>query len=643
MNEISLATLAAESLKSTSSKIIDALLSSKLERIKIWAEEKENRNRLEHYKTNIILEKYLKRLLRRISEIKTIVFPNHPFPLPSIYEPLSLKGKFDLSEKETNKEFNALTLNDGENYLIIDSAGMGKSTFVKHLVLDIVNSTIKIPIFLELRRIEENETLLQRIAKDIDESQNGIDEKLLLMLLDQGGFVIILDGYDELPNQFRKKISQQITDLAVRCDQNSLILTARPEVNLPEIPNSKAFTINRLEREQAETIALRYDNIVNLDIGKQLITQFDKVDEGFLKTPLFIALLYKTYGFNQSIATKITSFYDDVFNAFYKGHDLTKAGFAREKVSKLDAENFRRLLRGFSFLLIAQQKNNLKSKTEGITIVEDSIKLTSVTPESAEAFFDDLLLTVPLIIKDGTDYRFIHKSIGEFFAAEFLAFTSNSKDFIKKIMDGKSYQSFFNCLDYLADLNPGLFKKVIVEPLAKEVLTERLNKDNFLRTINFLGDIRIGIWNSKTVDKMKRKNKQTYSFTLLSSSKEKKSLAFQIIKEHQIISSAAWYLITSEIKGLNLLNFHAPVYKKLIKIIPQNKWISINSNKILMNIKNEDIQAIFFFIIFVLSPNMLEMNSDVRVLDQEQCISLIKQIKQESKTQRWLSSLIDNK
>ena len=56
--------------------------------------------------------------------------------------------------------------------------------------------------------------------------------------------------------------------------------------------------------------------------------------------------------------------------------------------------------------MMAKSQNNFKSKTEGVTIVEEAIKLTSINPVSSELFFDDLLLSVPLMMKDGTDLIF---------------------------------------------------------------------------------------------------------------------------------------------------------------------------------------------------------------------------------------------
>ncbi len=499
--------VASEALKPVSA-VINALIGPKLERMKVQAKKRELKERLQDKVIQDLLEQYFKRMLQRVSGIKTIVFPEHVLPLTSIYEPLRLKTtpakNFRLSNDPKIIKLGATELEPGQNYLIVDSAGMGKSTFAKHLVLDIFHSTIKIPLFLELRRIDHSETLLGRLSKDIDEDQDDIDDRFLKMLLSQGEYVIILDGYDELTDSARSTIGPQIEDLAIKYDQNTLVLTSRPEVIIPEVSRSMVYSIQPLEREQAESLVLRYDAFANLSVGKGLIGQFDNVSEEFLKTPLLLVLLYRTYGYNQSIATNVTSFYDDVYNAFYKGHDLTKSGFARTKLSGLDSENFRRLLRGFCFLLLTLTKYSLKNRTEGHTLIEKAIALTSINPASASAFFDDLLISVPFLINDGNEFRFIHKSIAEFFAAEYLAFAPNAEKTISIIKNGQLSATFSKPFDFLAGLNPSLFRRSLVESVAESFLAKKSKiKDPAIRSLNLLGISHIGFYGGDQIIKFR--------------------------------------------------------------------------------------------------------------------------------------------
>jgi NACHT domain-containing protein len=645
-------TLATEALKPVSS-FIDALLQPKLQRIRINAKKRELKDRLGDKIVNELLEQYFKRLLRRVSGITTIVFPQQQLALSSIYEPMRLNQMiaedFKLRGTEKTVSLSVTDLKAGENYLIVDSAGMGKSTFAKYLVLDIFSSEVKIPIFLELRRIEESETLLGKISKEIDEHQEDIDERFLGMLFEQGHYIIILDGYDELSENARGKIGAQITELALKYDQNTVILTSRPEVSLPEISSSTVFSIQPLNRKQAESLVLRYDAVASLDVGKGLIQQFDAVSREFLEIPLLVILLYRTYGYNQSIATKVTSFYDDVFNAYYKGHDLSKSGFSRPKLSGLDFEEFRRLLRGFAFLLSVQQKNNISSRTEAHSIIEDSIKLTSTKPTSAPAFFDDLLSSVPLLLKEGNEFRFIHKSICDFFTGEFLAFSQDAEGIIRKIQAGNLSRSFIKPFEFLAELNPSLFRRSIVAPIAARLIDERNPiPDTVLRTIWFFLKISIGL---KTDDKIDSEaffmfkdfrlflNPYTMHANLLSKGRR---LRFAQSGDKVMIPWAAWKLLSKETESMFEFITHNLPSETIIPLedfLEPGVMYPLNSDIIVDHANHPALRGHLLALLQSIPPQGDKRQS--RVIDLDACQNVLVTIREEAETQGWIDDLLD--
>jgi len=139
MKEAIITKIATEALKPVSS-VIDALLSAKLQRIRDWAEKQDLSSRLGSTVIDVLLDEYLRRLLRRICGITTIVFPQQTLPLTSIYEPLSLNELYSTGNPKQSPS-NIKTLKEGGNYFVVDSAGMGKSTFAKHLILEILNAS----------------------------------------------------------------------------------------------------------------------------------------------------------------------------------------------------------------------------------------------------------------------------------------------------------------------------------------------------------------------------------------------------------------------------------------------------------------------------------------------------------------------
>jgi hypothetical protein len=637
MQEKILSTLATEALKPASSAI-DALLGAKLERIRISAKKRELRDRLQDSRINDLLEDYFRRLLARVSEIKTLVFPEQVIPITSIYEPLRLTpatGKdFHVKTRSANVNLSAKDLKPNQNYLIIDSAGMGKSTFSKYLILDIFESTTKIPLFLELRRIDDNESLSERLSKDIDPNNDDVNEELLKLMLGQGGYIVILDGYDEISENARKKINPQISELAMCCEQNTIVLTSRPQVGLPEIPKSIVYNIQPLRRKQAESLVLRYDNFANIDVGKRLINHFDNVSEEFLETPLLLVLLYKTYGYNQSIATNVASFYDDVYNAFYKGHDLTKAGFSRPKLSNLDQEDFRRLLRGFSFLLLTEGKYSIKSRAEGHAIIEKAVKLTLITPSSIPNFFEDLLVTVPFLISDGGEYRFVHKSIAEFFAAEFLAFAPDAENKIKIITQSSLTRTFNEPLNFILQLNPSLFRRAILAPAARAYLkTKTLSNDPFCRTLLFCGITHVGISEERDPTKA--------DFFAPLDRKSSKRLGFRAEKKHTQFPSSIWSFLGNEAKrddeSRDTFESRSDDFSQLLMI---KNFVSVTSKSF-----KKFTSSKYFIYISTSLLSYLQNSKNVHsqsywILNEQTCKSVLKTIQEERKAQSQIDAAI---
>jgi hypothetical protein len=337
---------ASESLRKQTSSIIDALIAPKVERIRAWAKTRDIQSRLEEPRVIAAFDGYLKRLLRRVSGLSTIVFPQQTLPLPEVYEPLLL------ADKHTRKSISVDEIRrDGSRNYIVDGAGMGKSTFARHLILTELIKEDRIPLLLELRRLKSQDGLIKGIARELDDLHTVFDREALMRLLSIGRFLIVLDGFDEVPEERRSVISADIEELATKSENSAIILTARPEIPLPEMAESRALSLCPLSEEQAVSLLRRLDAFANISVGEGLISQLNKVPDQFLRVPLLVALLYRTYGFNGSISTKTSSFYDEVYNALYKGHDLSKSGFARQKSSDLEVEDFRRLLRARSHFL----------------------------------------------------------------------------------------------------------------------------------------------------------------------------------------------------------------------------------------------------------------------------------------------------
>lgn len=145
--------IVTESLKSVSSPLIDAWLGPKIRQWKATSERRDLEQRRLSEATAQVFDDYVRRVMKKVSGVTTVLAPERSFRITDIYEPMAIKrvpSKSTYSsniyeDQENNDNFQILS---ETNCLIIDSAGMGKSTFVKYLTLEIPYSTSRIPIFL---------------------------------------------------------------------------------------------------------------------------------------------------------------------------------------------------------------------------------------------------------------------------------------------------------------------------------------------------------------------------------------------------------------------------------------------------------------------------------------------------------------
>lgn len=103
-------------------------------------------------------QEYLFRTYKKYSIINTLVLKNEQRLLKDLYIPLSI-CKENLHSKESEKTkiegYPIALMNEYSKILITDTAGMGKSTLAKRIYLDIVEKGYGIPLYIEMRRLND--------------------------------------------------------------------------------------------------------------------------------------------------------------------------------------------------------------------------------------------------------------------------------------------------------------------------------------------------------------------------------------------------------------------------------------------------------------------------------------------------------
>lgn len=414
---------------------------------------------------------YYKRAYNNYSIINTLAFKERVKKLKDIYIPLTIYPVDNKKEKKLTKieGYPKELLDKYSRILITDTAGMGKSTLMKRMFLDVIDGQFGIPIFIELRRLNENNDILNEVAIQLGGLNDGFDKEILETLFVDGEFIFFFDGYDEISSSNKAFVTRNIQDFVAKAPNNKYILTSRPEEELACFGEFQEFRIRELKKVESYDLLRKYDisgKTSRLLISKLETGNYSMINE-FLKNPLLVSLLFAAFDFKQTIPLKKHIFYRQVFDAYFDSHDLSKGdSYVHEKKSNLDLDDFDKVMRKIGYECLRKQKIEFE-KDELLNIIDSAKSGFSNLKFASTSLLGDLLKAVPLFCQDGMYYKWVHKSLQEYFAAEFIYKDSkNNQDAIlTALYKSKKIDLYINLLDLYFDIDPVGFQKNIVKPL----------------------------------------------------------------------------------------------------------------------------------------------------------------------------------
>lgn len=423
------------------------------------------------------LSEYLLRCYAKNNIMTTIVFGRLQKTLEDLYIPLTLEEYRNKDVKWVIDKNCYNILNNYSRILIVDMAGMGKSTIVKYFACQGVNLDKCIPIVIELRRLEKNQSILEYIQMQINSLDKNVRIEEIVDILKKGDFVIFFDGYDEIADENKSGVLDAIQEFTSKATNTKIVITSREEDDLNSLGEYKCVNIRPLTEEEAYELIEKYDN--GGEISKKLIKRLKEdssmeVLSEFLENPLLVSLLYKTFEYKEEIPYKKIDFYEQVYAALFNDHDKTKgAAYVHEKKTKLDKYQFEQVLRAFGFLALKEDKVEYSNQLIH-QLLNQAIKRFSWIKISVEDFLYDITHAVPFIQKDGTEYKWVHKSFMEYFAACFICFDNKELEekYLEKMTTKDNSMKYYNVLDFCYEMDTLGFRKYAILPYLKSYICE---------------------------------------------------------------------------------------------------------------------------------------------------------------------------
>ncbi|GAB1464379.1 hypothetical protein MASR2M52_24890 [Pedobacter sp.] len=331
---------------------------------------------------------------------------------------------------------------DKQYITLIGSAGSGKSTIIKHLFLNAIDTHFKIPIKIELRYLNEYDgSIIEYIKENIFKlSKLASNDRIIERLMKSGDFVFFLDGYDEISSNKKERITKQIDDLVKLYNKNCYVLTTRPYTEIEMLPLFHNFEVCELSDDDINQFIRKQIPATEAELIDKIIEAINNPEnrsyKSFLSNPLLLSMFILTFQSYSSIPQKRSVFYSQVFDALFSVHDsMSKLAFVREKQSGLSKEQIIEVMELFSFLSYFEEKfiftsNYLNSKLDSIKEKKVNIKFDN------QKLISDLQIAIGIINQDGTEYTFPHRSLQEYFTALYISSLSdpNKEIVYKKIV-----------------------------------------------------------------------------------------------------------------------------------------------------------------------------------------------------------------
>lgn len=422
-------------------------------------------------------QEYLERSYTKYSIVNTLVFHNSQRLLKEIYVAQTIVKEHQSEGNIEAIKIDKLPVLPIEKYkkiLITDTAGMGKSTIMRRMFIDLIDNGVNligIPVYIELNKLNKENTILDEIQEALSSLSKQFDNDMLLKFIQTGGFLFFLDGYDEISISDKSLVTNDIQRFISKAGTNNyFILTSRPEGSLSSFGDFQSFTIQPLTKNESFELLRKYDISKKKELSEKLVEllssgQYDSLDE-YLVNPLLVSLLFTAYDFNRSIPFEKHRFYGVVFEAYFEKHDNTKPLKSRDKLSGLNYDGFDRILRyiGYDSLIRIGVKFNEDTILNSIQKAKEYC-VNLVFSESD--FLKDLTSSVPLFCKEGTDYKWVHKSLLEYFAARFIYCDAkdNQDRVLSAIYKSNHVSKYLNMLDLYCDIDNYGFTKNIELPL----------------------------------------------------------------------------------------------------------------------------------------------------------------------------------
>jgi hypothetical protein len=202
---------------------------------------------------------------------------------------------------------------------------------------------------------------------------------------------------------------------------------------------------------------MRYDKTTKNEFSRLVRESLFETHREYLSNPLLATLMLLTFDQGAEIPTRMHTFFERAFDVLFYKHDATKeTSFRRKFKTALAIDDFRSIFATFSAFTYLDHGSSF-THPQALNCASGALEYNE-SSEKADALISDLCTSVSILIREGDNYNYIHRSMQEFFVAQFLAFREmeNWDTIVEQIVKDRPNDTVVR---QLADINRDRFER----------------------------------------------------------------------------------------------------------------------------------------------------------------------------------------
>jgi predicted NACHT family NTPase len=301
--------------------------------------------------------------------------------------------------------------------IVLGEVGMGKTTSLVYLHLrdsekakDDINNH-QIPIYIELKNMVRQETLLDRLITKI-----GLNRELIVSDLKKGKFNIYLDGLNEIEKDQKNVVITEIRNLIETYPNNFYLLSSRPQSYSGQFDavsfgtSIPIFQLLKMNDSQMNEFLNKNCNKNKEMILNEIGTNY-KLKQ-IVSTPLMLAMLVSVVSHEGNIPRDKAKILRAFMNSLYVRETTQEATF--------QTEEFHLLLccLGFQSRNLTGANSGLNKNQYIIPILQEEKQRIGIDTNILD--FIRKAMDLNILVSENDYISFTHEIYQEYYAAEYL-------------------------------------------------------------------------------------------------------------------------------------------------------------------------------------------------------------------------------